>query len=157
VFREYPYLYEGSVDYERRYLPSHASSPASFPERLASGEVRNRLSVHATGGAVTVDKLQMTRFERERWGIAPGSGQTVIDLGAAGPPGRRGHRGEAVKRARIGEPRSTWRQLGSPLTQDHLVAELSGSPWTYGSGTPHSCDQCPITSQYRLVMQPSVR
>lgn len=53
----------------------------SFPERLASGEVRNRLRVHAAGGAVTVDKLQMTRFERERWGIAAGSGQRVIDLG----------------------------------------------------------------------------
>lgn len=53
----------------------------SFPERLASGEVRNRLRVHTAGGAVTVEKLQMTRFERERWGIAAGVGQVVIDLG----------------------------------------------------------------------------
>ena len=53
----------------------------SFPERLASGEVRNRLRVHTAGGAVTVEKLQMTRFERERWGIAAGAGQVVIDLG----------------------------------------------------------------------------
>jgi predicted amidohydrolase len=53
----------------------------SFPERLASGEVRNRLRVHTAGGAVSVDKLQMTRFERERWGIAAGHGQVVIELG----------------------------------------------------------------------------
>jgi GNAT superfamily N-acetyltransferase len=30
VFREYPYLYEGSADYERRYLASYASSPESL-------------------------------------------------------------------------------------------------------------------------------
>lgn len=54
----------------------------SFPERLASGEVRNRLRVHTPAGAAVVEKLQMTRFERERWGVAPGSAQTVIDLGA---------------------------------------------------------------------------
>ncbi|HEX2691045.1 MAG TPA: GNAT family N-acetyltransferase [Kofleriaceae bacterium] len=30
VFREYPYLYEGSLDYERHYLASYASSPASL-------------------------------------------------------------------------------------------------------------------------------
>jgi predicted amidohydrolase len=53
----------------------------SFPERLASGEVRNRARVHAGGGATTIDKLQMTRFEAEHWGIAGGAGQTVIDLG----------------------------------------------------------------------------
>lgn len=30
VFREYPYLYEGSLDYEHAYLASYASSPASL-------------------------------------------------------------------------------------------------------------------------------
>ena len=54
----------------------------SFPERTAPGEVRNRARVHgAAGGIVTVDKLQMTRFEREQWGVGAGHGQTVIDLG----------------------------------------------------------------------------
>ena len=52
----------------------------SFPERLASGQVRNRLRVHTAAGAVAIDKLQMTRFERERWGIAAGRGQTVVEL-----------------------------------------------------------------------------
>ena len=53
----------------------------SFPERVASGEVHNRLRVHAAGGSVAIEKLQMTRFERERWGVAPGSGQRVVELG----------------------------------------------------------------------------
>jgi predicted amidohydrolase len=74
-----------------RYLEAYAALArrlglaivaGSFPERLASGEVRNRLRVHTPGGAAVVEKLQMTRFERERWGVAPGSAQTVIDLGA---------------------------------------------------------------------------
>jgi predicted amidohydrolase len=57
----------------------------SFPERVAAGEVRNRARVHGPAGdAVAVEKLQMTRFERERWGVAPGAGQTVIDLGPLG-------------------------------------------------------------------------
>lgn len=30
VFREYPYLYEGSLEYERRYLQSYAQSPRSL-------------------------------------------------------------------------------------------------------------------------------
>jgi GNAT superfamily N-acetyltransferase len=30
VFREYPYLYDGSLDYEREYLASYAGSPASL-------------------------------------------------------------------------------------------------------------------------------
>jgi predicted amidohydrolase len=57
----------------------------SFPERVAGGEVRNRARVHGPAGdAVEVEKLQMTRFERERWGVVPGAGQTVIDLGGLG-------------------------------------------------------------------------
>lgn len=74
-----------------RYLDAYAQAArrhqlaivaGSFPERLASGEVRNRLRVHTPDGAAVVEKLQMTRFERERWGVAAGTAQTVIDLGA---------------------------------------------------------------------------
>jgi predicted amidohydrolase len=55
----------------------------SFPVELAPGRFVNRLFVHGpTGAAVAVDKLQMTRFEHERWGISPGRGQAVISLGA---------------------------------------------------------------------------
>jgi predicted amidohydrolase len=73
----------GYLDAYARLARRHdlAIVAGSFPERLASGEVRNRLRVHAAGGSVTIDKLQMTRFERERWGVAAGRGQTVVELG----------------------------------------------------------------------------
>lgn len=54
----------------------------SFPERLPSGAVKNRLRVHTANHEVVVEKLQMTRFERERWGVAAGAGQAVLELGA---------------------------------------------------------------------------
>jgi predicted amidohydrolase len=56
----------------------------SFPEARPGGGYRNRLRVHGPAGdAVEVEKLQMTRFERERWGVAAGAGQTVIEVGRA--------------------------------------------------------------------------
>jgi predicted amidohydrolase len=51
----------------------------SFPERVGDA-YHNRARVHGPGGdSAVVEKLQMTRFERERWGIAAGSGQLVVD------------------------------------------------------------------------------
>jgi predicted amidohydrolase len=51
----------------------------SFPER-AQGGYHNRARIHRPDGdSLVVEKLQMTRFERERWGIAPGSGQLVVE------------------------------------------------------------------------------
>jgi GNAT superfamily N-acetyltransferase len=38
VFREYPYLYDGSLDYERRYLASYAASAASLVVLALDGE-----------------------------------------------------------------------------------------------------------------------
>ncbi len=57
----------------------------SFPERLPSGEVRNRARVHLPDGrAILVEKLQMTRFEREQWDVDAGdpAGQVVIETPA---------------------------------------------------------------------------
>lgn len=53
----------------------------SFPER--AGEVfHNRARVvDRRGDGVVVEKLQMTRFERELWGITGGHAQPVIELG----------------------------------------------------------------------------
>jgi predicted amidohydrolase len=53
----------------------------SFPERIeAERLVRNRVRLHAPSGEVGVtEKLQMTRFEREEWGVAPGVTQRVFD------------------------------------------------------------------------------
>jgi predicted amidohydrolase len=57
----------------------------SFPERVATGAVHNRARVHGPAGdAIAIEKLQMTRFERERWDVAPGAGQAVIELGPLG-------------------------------------------------------------------------
>lgn len=54
----------------------------SFPVQQADGGFRNRLLVIAPDGtSAPIEKLQMTRFERERWGIAPGDAQAVLDLG----------------------------------------------------------------------------
>jgi predicted amidohydrolase len=58
----------------------------SIPE-FVDGEYRNRTRVYAPSGAdVAIDKSQMTRFERERWGISSGSGPAVVDtaLGTLG-------------------------------------------------------------------------
>jgi predicted amidohydrolase len=52
----------------------------SFPERMSDGAFRNRIRLHAPNGNIGVsEKLQMTRFEREEWGIAPGTEQRVFD------------------------------------------------------------------------------
>lgn len=60
----------------------------SFPERSeAQHVVRNRIRLHAPSGEMGVtEKMQMTRFEREEWGIAPGTQQRVFDteLGTIG-------------------------------------------------------------------------
>lgn len=53
---------------------------ASFPVRTAPDTYRNRAHLFSPSGAVGhQDKLIMTRFERERWGIAPGEGLAVFD------------------------------------------------------------------------------
>jgi predicted amidohydrolase len=60
----------------------------SFPERSQNADVfRNRIRLHAPNGEVGVsEKMQMTRFEREEWGIAPGECSRVFhtELGVIG-------------------------------------------------------------------------
>jgi GNAT superfamily N-acetyltransferase len=51
VFREYPYLYEGSLDYERHYLASYASSPASLVVLALDGD-------RAVGASTAVPLVQ---------------------------------------------------------------------------------------------------
>jgi predicted amidohydrolase len=54
----------------------------SFPVRAADGRYHNRaLVVGPSGATATVEKLMMTRFENEQWGIAAGAGQVVVELG----------------------------------------------------------------------------
>lgn len=51
----------------------------SLPIAVSDG-YRNRASVVApSGAAIFVEKLQMTRFERELWGVSAGTGQVVVE------------------------------------------------------------------------------
>lgn len=51
----------------------------SFPEAVGDRFV-NRARVFGPRGAeVVIDKLQMTRFEAEAWGVSPGAGQVVVE------------------------------------------------------------------------------
>lgn len=53
---------------------------ASVPFRHADGRYTNRARLFAPSGATGFqDKLIMTRFEAEQWGISPGSGLTLFD------------------------------------------------------------------------------
>jgi predicted amidohydrolase len=75
------------------YLEAHADLArehgvaivgGSFPEVGPDGRCRNRLRVHGPGGeAVEIEKLMMTRFERERWGVVGGAAQAVVDIAGA--------------------------------------------------------------------------
>lgn len=55
---------------------------ASFPVRTAPDTYRNRAHLFSPAGAMGYqDKLIMTRFERERWGIAAGGRLAVFETG----------------------------------------------------------------------------
>ena len=59
----------------------------SFPVRIENGDYRNRAHLfHADGRVEFQEKLQMTRFENEQWGISAGSDLRIFDtaLGTLG-------------------------------------------------------------------------
>jgi predicted amidohydrolase len=54
--------------------------PGTLPWRGEDGVVRNRAPLIAPDGSARFqDKRVMTRFEAERWGVAPGAAPTVFD------------------------------------------------------------------------------
>jgi predicted amidohydrolase len=56
----------------------------SAPQRRPDGSVRNVARLFAAeGGSGRQEKIMMTRFERERWGICGGSELALFDIGAA--------------------------------------------------------------------------
>jgi GNAT superfamily N-acetyltransferase len=79
VFREYPYLYEGSVDYERGYLASYASSPASLVVLALDGD----RAVGASTAMPLVHHSEEVVPPVVRAGFAPGSvyyfGESVLE------------------------------------------------------------------------------
>jgi predicted amidohydrolase len=53
---------------------------ASHPARGTGGRFHNRARlVSPEGGEVVQDKIVMTRFEQEQWGVSGGSGLSVVD------------------------------------------------------------------------------
>jgi predicted amidohydrolase len=56
----------------------------SAPERQADGSVRNVARLFTPdGGCGRQEKIMMTRFEREQWGVSGGSELAVFDIGTA--------------------------------------------------------------------------
>jgi predicted amidohydrolase len=55
----------------------------SAPELQADGTVRNVARLFAPHASGRQEKIMMTRFERERWGISGGNELTVFEVGAA--------------------------------------------------------------------------
>ncbi|MBV8964077.1 MAG: carbon-nitrogen hydrolase family protein [Hyphomicrobiales bacterium] len=56
----------------------------SAPERNADGSVRNVARLFTPDGACgRQEKMMMTRFEREQWGVSGGSELSVFDIGPA--------------------------------------------------------------------------
>jgi predicted amidohydrolase len=54
--------------------------PGSLPMRDPDGAVRNRAPLIAPDGRLAFqDKVAMTRFESERWGVSPGAAPAVFD------------------------------------------------------------------------------
>lgn len=77
-----PAFIETHAGLARRHRLHIAAS--SFPVREADGRYRNRVHVFGPDGTMAAqDKIVMTRFEREEWDIAGGSGLTVIEAGFA--------------------------------------------------------------------------
>jgi GNAT superfamily N-acetyltransferase len=78
VFREWPYLYDGDLDYERDYLGSYLASPASV---LVIAEVDGRV-VGASTGMPLVDEAAEFAAPYARAGIDPASvyyfGESVL-------------------------------------------------------------------------------
>ncbi|AVP98192.1 amidohydrolase [Ahniella affigens] len=55
----------------------------TLPVQDADGQFRNRCTIATADGRRHHQyKLNMTRFERESWGVSAGQGQLVVDLGA---------------------------------------------------------------------------
>jgi GNAT superfamily N-acetyltransferase len=79
VFAEYPYLYEGSLDYERHYLASYAGSPASLVVVALDGD----RAVGASTAMPLADHSDAVVPPLQRAGFAPGSvyyfGESVLE------------------------------------------------------------------------------
>jgi GNAT superfamily N-acetyltransferase len=102
VFRDYPYLYDGSLDYERRYLASYAGSPACLIVLALDGD-------RVIGAATAMPLEQHSEAVAPplaRAGIAPSTvcyfGESVLEPA---------YRGRGLG-ARFFEERERWARAG---------------------------------------------
>lgn len=63
VFRAFPYLYDGDIDYERRYLATYARAPESLFVLAFDGE-------RVVGASTGIPLEQETKAVREPWSAA---------------------------------------------------------------------------------------
>ena len=128
VFREFPYLYEGSLDYERRYLASYADSPASLVVIALDGE--------RVVGAATAMPLEQHSDDvvppLQRAGYDPAAvyyfGESVLDPA---------YRGQGIGRAFFEHRERRARELGYRFATFCAVDRPADHPRRPAGYTPH--------------------
>ena len=77
VFRDWPYLYDGDVEYEKRYLDAYAKSPRSFALVVYDGErpvgATTRCGRPTTARSIPSGAASATSRGRNWWRISPGA------------------------------------------------------------------------------------
>jgi len=128
VFREYPYLYEGSEGYERGYLESYAASPRSvFVLALDGGEV-----VGVSTGLPLLEAGDSFNAPFVAAGIDPATvfyfGESVLRAGA---------RGQGIGHRFFDEREAHAAALGFPVTAFCAVERPADHPLKPDGYRPH--------------------
>jgi GNAT superfamily N-acetyltransferase len=128
VFREYPYLYEGSFDYERRYLQSYASSTQSVLVVARDGS-------EVIGAATALPLLQHSD------GVAPPLRAAGYDPAQVFYFGESvllpSYRGRGIGHAFFDEREAAARELGFTITCFCAVERPTEHPARPASYVPH--------------------
>lgn len=130
VFREYPYLYEGSLDYEQRYLQSYAACPRSVVVIARDGAQ----VVGASTALPFVDhgEGQSHRGVFRAAGIDPERvfyfGESVL---------RAAYRGQRLGHAFFDQREAAAREQGYGLTAFCAVERPAGHPQRPADYVPH--------------------
>ncbi|HQQ64170.1 MAG TPA: GNAT family N-acetyltransferase [Pseudomonadales bacterium] len=119
VFRDFPYLYDGELDYERRYLDAYARSAESlFVLALDAGRV-----VGASTGIALTDAEQEFRQPFIEQGIPPGQvfyfGESVL---------QRDYRGHSIGHRFFDARESFARESGKTITAFCAVERPANHP-----------------------------